>query len=310
MEHLDKLKALRIAELDRETTPPRDKNYGRLSPESSTDEEDEQPSPAIVAAEGTQLMHRITVQIGTNLDGETKWKIHKDNPIFEDEAEKWEILHRMGPLFFNNSPFGTHPVRFLPEDAALSVDAFRTVMIDGIPVGSTMMDVLDIVKGGSLESIQLFAPIGTATTSMTARVVFIHERAAHNMIRHQQSTGGVDSTATQFKIGEVSVRCWMPTDATYPRNANVERAISEQSASRIILVPGVDDYVYNMLPYEIPAPYDRHIIDFGYMPDGAATIEFSDIKTAIKVKEILGRSADLMNAELQYGRDYTCEPYV
>lgn len=310
MEHLDKLEALRVAEPDRETTPPGDENYGRLSPASSTDEEDGQSSTAIVASDGTQPIHRITVQIGTNLDGETKWKIHKDNPIFQDDAEKWEILHRMGPAFFNMSPFGNHPVRYLPEDAALDVDAFRTVMVDGIPLGSTIMDVLDIVKGGSLESIQLFPPIGTVTTFKTARVVFIHERAAHNMIRHQQSNGGVDSTETQFKIGGVSVRCWMPTDATYPRNANVQRAISEQSASRIILVPGVDDYVYNMLPYEIPFPYDRHIIDFGYMPDGAATIEFSDIKTAIKVKELMGRSRDLVNIELQYGRDYTCEPYV
>ena len=49
-------------------------------------------------------------------------------------------------------------------------------MIDYLPIGTRYCDVLDQIRGGTLESIQMYPPI--ATNFITARVVFTHERGA------------------------------------------------------------------------------------------------------------------------------------
>ncbi|EXJ61305.1 uncharacterized protein A1O5_11862 [Cladophialophora psammophila CBS 110553] len=307
--HLSNVEVLLLR--DRPGKPPNDEHHGRLTPPSSLTDGGDDQSPTTVVSSAAQPKSRITVQIGDNLHGEPKWLINKDNPVFESEQEKWQALGENGIAWRQNSPFIDHPVRYLPEDAAGTADAYRTVMIDTIPVGSTLADVLSIVKGGSLESIQLFPPIGGATSFMTARVVFNYEESAHNMIKHQEIKDGEASDANRFKIMGVAVRCWMPTDPTYPRNDELERKVLGKSqASRIILISNIDEYIYNMIPYKIKNPYAHHVIEYSYTPDGCASIVFTDVKTAIKVMDLLERDGELWNGNLQYDTDYTCTPYV
>lgn len=60
---------------------------------------------------------------------------------------------------------------------------FRTIMIDFIPFGTPYSDVLHHVRGGALESIHLYGPIGDATAFVTARIVFVHESGASTLFR-------------------------------------------------------------------------------------------------------------------------------
>lgn len=60
---------------------------------------------------------------------------------------------------------------------------FRTIMIDFIPYGTSYSDVLAQVRGGTLESVQLYGPIGDATDFVTARIVYIDEGGATNLYR-------------------------------------------------------------------------------------------------------------------------------
>ncbi|KIX93319.1 uncharacterized protein Z520_10962 [Fonsecaea multimorphosa CBS 102226] len=292
--------------------PSSDEQYGRLSPPSSlADDRHGQPATDVVPSTAAQPKSRITLQVGDNLHGEPKWLITKDNPIFDSEEEKWHALGENGIAWRQNSPFMDHPVRYLPEDAAGTTDAYRTVMIDAIPIGSTFPDVLSIVKGGSLESIQLFPPIGKVTNFMTARVVFNYEESAHNMIKHQEAKAGEDNDSNRFKIKGVAVRCWMPTDPTYPRNEELERKVLGSSgASRIILISDIDEYIYNTIPFKVKHPHAQHVIEYSYTPDGCASIEFTNVKTAIKVMGLLKMDEDFWNGSLQYDTDYTCTPYV
>jgi hypothetical protein len=293
---------------------PQVKNYGRLGPISSSYGEGMQSATAVVPSFDTRPKDRIVLKIGSNLHGEPKWTVNKDNPIFESDNDKWESLAPCGPSFRGSSSFFDHPVRYLPEDAAGMADAYRTLMIDGIPVGSTMMDVLSIVRGGSLESIQLFPPIGKATSFMTARIVFNHEKPAHKIIEMQDLQREQNAGADRLKVKGVTVRCWMPTDPTYPRNAEVDREIlGPARASRIILIHGIDEYVYNQIPYKLRAikpGCDQHVIEYSYTDNGWVTIEFSDVKTAIKVFKQLSIDSELWNAHMVYDNDYTCAPYV
>ena len=323
MQHLAKLEAFFISDLDFEdlrvgdgaVQPPQENDYGRLSPVVISSDGDGQSTTAIVPSAKALPKDRVTLKIGSNLYGEPKWRVNKGNPIFEDERDKWECIGSSGPAFRNNSCFFDHPVRYLPEDAAGTVDAYRTVMVDGIPVGSTMMDVLAIVRGGPLDSVQLFPPIGKATSFMTARIIFNYEHSAHNMVLTQESGPGHDPEANRFKIRNVAVRCWMPTDPTYPRNAETEYELfGKARASRIILLHGVDEYVYNQIPYKLRAikpGCDQHVIEYIYTENGSLSIEFSNIKTAITAfKQLRYRDPELCMIEMEYDDDYTSAPYV
>ncbi|KIW84562.1 hypothetical protein Z517_03812 [Fonsecaea pedrosoi CBS 271.37] len=292
--------------------PSNNESYVTLRPSSSlTGDHDDQLANKVVSPAAAQSQCRITVQVGDNLRGEPKWLINRDNPVFESEQKKWQALGECGISWRQNSPFMDHPVRYLPEDAAGTSDAYRTVMIDEIPVASTLPEVLSIVKGGSLESIQLFPPIGKVTTFMTARVVFNHEESAHNMIKHQEAVPGEATDSKWFKIKGVAVRCWMPTDPTYPRNDELERKIfGKAAASRIILISNIDEYTYNMIPYKIKPPYAQHVVEYSYTPDGCVSIEFTDVKSAIRIMDQLERDGEFWNGNLQYDVDYTCAPYV
>ncbi|KAJ9602427.1 hypothetical protein H2200_012969 [Cladophialophora chaetospira] len=311
MQHLKKLESLRIGPEARSSS--QDEDYGRLTPVSSACDGDVQTTPADPSTSRPTKI-RLNFKMETNLYGVTKWRVHKDNPIFEDEQEKWDRIGDNGLAFHNSSQFWNHPVRYLPEAAAVNANAYRTVMINGIPVGSTMAHVLSIVKGGPIEKIQLFPPIGGSMPSMTARVVFVYERSAHNMIKHQEAKPGLAADLNRFRVQSRIVRCWMPSDPTYPRKHYVDRAIfGELRATRILVIHNVDEYTFNMIPYKVKSPHDQHVIAYSYVEEdnavGHAILEFSDIETAIKVKNEMDCGSGLWTNQIQYVEDYTCVPY-
>ena len=55
-------------------------------------------------------------------------------------------------------------------------------MIDFIPFGTPYADLLAEIRGGTIESIQMYGPIGCSTDFVTARVVFTHELGATGFI--------------------------------------------------------------------------------------------------------------------------------
>jgi hypothetical protein len=250
---------------------------------------------------------KINFDIGDNLSGEPRWVVTKQNPIFEDEKSKREAVGASGAAFRGASSFFDYPVRYTAEDATGHSDSYRTVMIDGIPIGSTMKDVLTITKVGEVESIQLFPPIGRATSSMTARVVFINESSAHYLMRTQEGRG-------PFTLDGVMVRCWMPTDPTYPRNPQVEAEIFGNSpASRTIAIAGVDEYLYNQIPHKLKKIHprcDKYVIGYNSVADDRVTIEFTDIKIAIAARKVLETDWELrcMGANVEYCKEQTVAP--
>ena len=91
--------------------------------------------------------------------------------------------------------FGDHPVRYgmslVPynhDDANTSIvpkypdeNLYRTVMIDFIPFGTPYSDLLAQIRGGTLESVQMYGPIGNATDFVTARIIFTDETGAADL---------------------------------------------------------------------------------------------------------------------------------
>ena len=143
------------------------------------------------------------------------WVINDHNPIFDDDQDAG-AARQFNHLHFNaNRTFWAHPVRYLPE--VTEQNAYRTIMIDFIPLGSTYKDVLGSIRGGMLESIQLLPPLGRSTNFMTARVVFVYEAAARNMYMEDQHMG-------IFIRGQL-VRVWQVLQPTYPRSVVLQEDI-------------------------------------------------------------------------------------
>ena len=54
-------------------------------------------------------------------------------------------------------------------------------MIDFIPFGTPYSDLLTQIRGGTLESVQMYGPIGNATDFVTARIIFTDETGAADL---------------------------------------------------------------------------------------------------------------------------------
>ncbi|EXJ78975.1 hypothetical protein A1O3_08475 [Capronia epimyces CBS 606.96] len=270
------------------------------------DSNGEQSDTAVATLGSTQTNHgpnSAWIQLPGDFYGHPNWLVTKENPIFHSDEEMREAVGDSGIVWINNSPFTTHPVRYLPEDAASNHNAYRTVMIDNIPVGSTPKDVLAHTRGGALQSLQLLPPIGGATSFMTARVVFLFETAADEMReRHQKAP---------FHVNGAQVRVWKPIDPTYPLNVEVEDAIwGEEEASRILLIGAINDYLFELLPGKLARlDLDRPVIEYSWTWDGYAAIEFADIKSAFRAMRELKKDGDFYGADFRYDRDYTSSKY-
>ncbi|KAK4936253.1 hypothetical protein LTR10_022840 [Elasticomyces elasticus] len=267
--------------------------------------EDAVTTPTVVASSGSAPAApvRLTVQLPGDFDGKPKWFVNKNNPVFADDAELMEAVAGADAAWVRNSPFVEHPVRYLPESAAATPNAYRTVMVDQIPLNTTLKDVLAIVRGGTLESIELHGPVGRATSFMTARIVFSYETAANTMYKQQEKV--------PFEINGSRVRTWKPIDPTYPCNGEIEEAIyGDEQATRILLLGGISDDDYAIIPLKLARlNLSGRVVEYSWTHDAYGSIEFTDVKSAFKAMRELKRDRELLGTIFRYDDDYTMSDY-
>lgn len=243
----------------------------------------------------------IEYQMPSEFPGQPRWKISKQNPIFEDREEIISARAKGGAPMNRGSQFYAHPVRYLPEDAVTSTDCYRTVMVYDIPKGTTVKEVLDMVKGSSLESVELVGPIGKATNFMTARLVFIHESGAMEMISHQDVKG--------LEINGTAVRAWLVQEPTYPRPSDMDDLIfGEDQASRILLIGGVDKSHYGLVKSRLEVlNLTEWMVECAPSWGNHVAVEFTSVKHAIKAYQAFRRDSVFHEADLTYDDDYCCK---
>ncbi|KIW50754.1 hypothetical protein PV05_09542 [Exophiala xenobiotica] len=281
----------------------KDNHTGTKTERGGSVAEDEEDTAVASSESIPSAPQRIVVKMPSTFEGEPKWSVNKDNPIFNDDEEMWRVCDGATAEWIRNSPFPEHPVRYLPEKAVGSLNAYRTVMIDEIPLGTTLKDVLEVVRGGTLQSIQLFPPIGRVCPYMTARIVFVYEASANEMYKQQENA--------PFIINGAPVRTWKPTDPTYPCSAEVEEAMfSDEQATRIVLIGEIMDDKFAMLEPKMKRfKLDHAVIEYSWTFDGYGSVEFTDVKTAIKAMKELKRDHDFVGAFFRYDDDYTRRAY-
>lgn len=132
-----------------------------------------------------------------------QWAMNSLVPLFNSESEVRRAKQGTAMSGNNSSYFWRHPVRFSPS--ATEKNLYRTVMVDYIPLNATYQDVLQHVRTGALESIQLLPPLRGSTDFLTARVVFIYETSATAMAMQYQKR--IDQRHP-IKIQGCAVRFW------------------------------------------------------------------------------------------------------
>ena len=148
------------------------------------------------------------------LDTKIKWTMNSRQPVFKDQnqlllAMKIASNHDHSGTSFGKAGdkhttyFWQHPVRFLPSPTEKNL--YRTVMIDYLPLSSSYEDVLQHVRTGALQSIQLFPPVRGCTNFTTARVVFNYETSAVSMVMQYQKKM---NAGYPMKVNGAVVRVW------------------------------------------------------------------------------------------------------
>lgn len=218
--------------------------------------------------------------------------------IFEDDQDKINHLGFVSAQRMTN--FYKHPVRYLPRKSEKNL--YRTVMIDFIPQGTEYAEILKNVRGGAIESVQLFDPIGSSTDFMTARIVFNYELGARSVYMHGQKTG--------LRIKGQKVRVWQVLEPTYPRNANLENEIFEEGYTRLLLIENATDTALAMLPTKLAYQFKAgFVINVTRSYDNLPMVEFTSVAECSRALHILINDADFGGSRFDFEEDPCCDAY-
>ncbi|KAK5943647.1 hypothetical protein PMZ80_004655 [Knufia obscura] len=200
----------------------------------------------------------------------------------------------------HQSHFTDHPIRYVPTMADENI--FRTVMIDFIPFGTPYCDALAQIRGGSLESIQMYGPIGDATDFVTARVIYTDEIGANTLYRRGQDPG--------IKINGKPVRVWQVLEPTYPKNKELEEAIYMNGHTRILIINAPIDDVDGLLKRKLRRQIEAGLVlNIGRSYDGVPIVEFTSIEEATKALQMFLEDRDFSGSDFDFDDDYCAAKY-
>jgi len=196
---------------------------------------------------------------------------------------------------------------------------FRTVMIDFIPFGTPYCDVLAQIRGGTLESVQLYGPIGDATDFVTARVVYTDEAGASKLYMVSVSyflyalrTDMVLQRGQDpgIKINGKPVRVWQVIEPTYPKNRELEEAIYVNGHTRILIINAPVDDIEVLLKRKLRRQIEAGLVlDIGQSHDGVPIVEFTSIEEATKALYMFLEDRDFSGSDFDFDDDYCAGRY-
>ena len=252
--------------------------------------------PLLLSPLSSPTRHRVA-KLPQTVDFTLRWKVNRDNPIFEDEYEKESALG-LGETHENRmNAFFDHPVRYLEYSGK---DLFRTVMIDYIPVDASYTEVLWQICGGSLEKIELIPPIGNTTDYQTARVVFNHEVSAITTVNYAKTHGII--------IKDKRVRVWQVMTQTWPKTAELYDLVHRQRFTRFMAFKECDEIQLETIPGKLEWLWNNVVV-LGWTEDKLPVIEFTSVAAAVKALNQLVKDLDLGSVKFDFIEDPCDRPY-
>jgi hypothetical protein len=224
------------------------------------------------------------------------WAILQNKPLFDDEHELARA-RRLQASHQQHATFWQHPVRYLP--ASDEKNLCRTLIIDFLPLDTTLKDVLSLIRGGALESIQLFEPIGNVTDFKTARVVFHYEIPACDMYAYWQKYG-LTLRGQPIRVLQLGY--------TYPKNRQLDEDVFTRCYTRILLIDNLNDQVMQRLPAYLNRQVKMgFIIEIGQADGGITMVEFTSVGEAAKAMRAMQTEEMFQGAVFDFDEDYCQE---
>ena len=224
------------------------------------------------------------------------WSVSQNRPIFDSDQELARASQQSSGPQMRQSVFWQHPVRYLP--ASDEKNLCRTLIIDFLPLGTTLKDVLALIRGGALESIQLLEPIGHVTDFKTARVVFHYELPADDMLLHWQKYG--------LTVRGQPIRV-LQLGYSYPKNRQLDEDVFIRCYTRILLIDNISDRVIQRLPAYLDQQMKMgFIVEIGQTDDGITMVEFTSVAEAAKAMRAMQTEEIFYGAVFEFEDDY-CE---
>jgi hypothetical protein len=224
------------------------------------------------------------------------WAILQNKPLFDNEHELARA-RRLQAGRQQHATFWQHPVRYLPTGDEKNL--CRTLIIDFLPLDTTLKDVLGLIRGGALESIQLFEPIGNVTDFKTARVVFHYEIPACDMYAYWQKYG--------LTLRGQSIRV-LQLGYTYPKNRQLDEDVFTRCYTRILLIDNLNDRVIQRLPAYLNKQVKMgFVVEIGQADDGITMVEFTSVGEAAKAMRAMQTEEMFQGAVFDFDEDYCQE---
>jgi hypothetical protein len=224
------------------------------------------------------------------------WAILQNKPLFDDEHELARA-RRLQASHQQHATFWQHPVRYLP--ASDEKNLCRTLIIDFLPLDTTLKDVLSLIRGGALESIQLFEPIGNVTDFKTARVVFHYEIPACDMYAYWQKYG-LTLRGQPIRVLQLGY--------TYPKNRQLDEDVFTRCYTRILLIDNLNAQVMQRLPAYLHKQVKMgFIIEIGQADGGITIVEFTSVGEAAKAMRAMQTEEMFQGAVFDFDEDYCQE---
>lgn len=255
----------------------------------------------ILALRNPNVRHEMTSKLSTMTmpyDPTINWKVTPATPLYENVADGFTHLGQPARREQHNTPFYEHPVRFMPSRGEKNL--YRTVMIDFIPRGTTYKEVLNQIRGGTLESIQLVDNVGCANDFMTARIVFNYELDAQYLYLHGQDPG--------LFINNQRLRVWQVLQPTYPKNHQLEEDIFEDGVTRLLLVNNIPSSALTPALTRLqrvlkPQVKAGTVIEMKQEEDGIFLVEFTSVAECAKAMRQLLEDASFRGTTLDFKDD-------
>lgn len=192
--------------------------------------------------------------------------------------------------------FNTQSLAYKPrlEDK----DTYRTVIINNLPVGISLAEVMEKVCGGTIYSAQLL-DTSAISASMTVMVVFVQESSAKDFA----SFAKVSSLTFQERKAHITLLL----SATWPIPVWLQRPIFVSRYTRCILMRDVPRHV---TPFVLQAQLrlDRELehdwVEYvRKLPDGSMQIVFENIKAAASAFAFLTSSMMFRACRISFSKD-------
>ncbi|KAJ9645310.1 hypothetical protein H2199_003316 [Coniosporium tulheliwenetii] len=241
-----------------------------------------------VSSYDTSFSSTASFRNSLNSRDEHGYRTGQDELVSDPQASRTE--DPLLPAFFR------HGISYTPSPSEKNTR--RTVIIDNLPVGITLSEVLDHVHSGALFSADLL-DTSAISASMTVMLVFVYQNCARGFAAVAKAKPLVFSERTAG-VTHLSSHTW-------PVPVWLQRPIFVNGYTRCIVVRDIPGHV---TPFVLEAKLRLHqeieqhwVQSVQRLPDGSMEVVFENIRAAVRAFAFLTCHAMFRSCRISFARD-------